>query len=353
MIQDSNNWELAEKYLAGTLSPEAYEALQHRLDHDAAFAATFQESLNLIQSLEDSGKHKRFRTMLVDIRKENNLSKSVRTIPLSTHYWRTAAVAAGIAIVTTLSTFWMISHNEKQRVSQYSMLRKELENIKRSQNVIINNINETKTAPPAAPASYSGTGMALANNGYFITNYHVVEGADSVYMQNAAGDYYKANLIAFDKIADLAILKVEDKKFRFSKNDLPYNFASGKNGIGARVFTLGYPDNEIVYNEGYISSKNGYEGDSLQYLLNMPSKPGHSGAPVVDRIGNVIGIVSANNNENNLNTYAVSSKVIYSLIKDLPVNIKLPKGNSLKGLTREQQVEKLEDFTCSVKVYKK
>jgi serine protease Do len=353
MIQDSNNWELAEKYLAGTLSPEAYEALQHRLDNDAAFAATFQESLNLIQSLEDSGKHRRFRTMLVDIRNESSLSKSVRTIPLSTHYWRTAAVAAGIAIVTTLSTFWMISHNEKQRVSQYSMLRKELENIKRSQNVIINNINETKTAPPAAPASYSGTGMALTNNGYFITNYHVVEGADSVYMQNAAGDYYKANLIAFDKIADLAILKVDDKKFRFSKNDLPYNFASGKNGIGSRVFTLGYPDNEIVYNEGYISSKNGYEGDSLQYLLNMPSKPGYSGAPVVDRLGNVIGIVSANNNENNLSTYAVSSKVIYSLIKDIPVSIKLPKANSLKGLTREQQVEKLEDFTCSVKVYKK
>lgn len=354
MKNDINHWDLAEKYIAGTLNVSDYEMVQHRLENDSVFAAEFQECLNLIQSLEDGGKHKRFRTMLVDIRKENNQPKTIRTIPLSTHYWRTAAVAAGIAVVTSLSIFWMINHSEKQRTSQYSMLRKELENIKRSQNVIINNINESKDAAPAVQANYSGTGLALSNNGYFITNYHVVEGADSVYMQNSNGDYYKANLIAFDKKVDLAILKVDDKKFRFAKTELPYTFASGKNGIGSRVFTLGYPDNEIVYNEGYISAKNGYEGDSLQYLLNMPSRPGYSGAPVVDARGNVIGIISANNSDAASNiTYAVSSQVIYSLVKDLPVNIRLPKGNGIKNLNREQQVEKMENFTCSVKVYKR
>ncbi len=352
-MNDRIIWTIAEDYLSGKLNPEQHEKLHQRLATDAVFAAEFQETLSLIRSLEGSGKHKRFRTMLIDIRKEQNRPKTIRTIPLSTHYWRTAAVAASIALITTLSTFWMINHNEKQRSSQYSMLKKELENIKRSQNVIINNINETKTAPPTAPASFSGTGVALSNNGYFITNYHVIEGADSVYMQSRKGDYYKAGLIAFDKNADIAILKVNDKKFRFGKADLPYTFVQGKNGIGSRVYTLGYPDNEIVYNEGYISSKNGYEGDSLQYLLNMPSKPGHSGAPVIDKAGNVIGIVSANNNESANITYAVSSKVIYSLLKDLPINIKLPKNNTIKKLGREQQVEKLEDYTCSVKVYKR
>ena len=352
-MNDSIIWAIAEDYLSGDLNPEQYEKLQHRLANDPAFAAEFQETVSLIQSLEGSGKHKRFRTMLVDISRDQNKPKSIRTIPLSTHYWRTAAVAASIAVVTTLSTFWMIRHNEKERSSQYSMLKKELENIKRSQNVIINNINETKTDAPVAPASFSGTGVALTNQGYFLTNYHVVEGADSVYMQNSKGDYYKASLIAFDKNADVAILKVNDKKFRFGKNEPPYTFAPGKNNIGSRVYTLGYPDNEIVYDEGYISGKNGYGGDSLQYFLNMPSKPGHSGAPVMDRSGNIIGIISANNNESNNATYAVSSKVIYSLIKDLPVNIKLPTNNSIKGLAREDQVERLQDYTCSVKVYKK
>ena len=147
-MKDMNIWMLAENYLSGDLKPTDNEVLQQRLSTDALFAAEFQECINLIRSLEGSGNQKRFRTMLVDIRKENNKPKTIRTIPLSTHYWRTAAVAAGIAILATVSTFWMINHNEKERSSQYSMLKKELETIKRSQNVIINNINETKTAPP-------------------------------------------------------------------------------------------------------------------------------------------------------------------------------------------------------------
>jgi len=353
-MKDLNQWELAEQYLSGKMDAGEVDLLQKQLLNDPEYSASFQECIHLIQSLEGNARHAKFRTLLVDIRKEHNKPKNkIRTIPIATHYWRTAAVAAGIAIVTSLSTFWMINHSEKKRSSQYTMLRKELENIKRSQNVIINNINEAKNTTPAAPANYSGTGFALSNNGYFVTNYHVIEGADSVYMQNFKGDYYKTNLIAFDKNADVAILKVDDKSFKFSNSEPPYTFAPGKNGIGSRVYTLGYPENEVVYNEGYISVKNGYEGDSLQYLLNMPAKPGHSGAPVIDRNGNVLGIVSAKDDENSTATYAVSSTVIYSLIKDLPVKIKLPKNNSIKNLSREEQVTKLENFTCSVKVYKK
>jgi len=353
MTQENNIWEVAEKYVAGTLSTTALNSLHQRLQQDAAYSTLFHEHLNLIQSLENNKKQKQFRALLQSIKTvQTPTSKKIRTIPLSTHYWRTAGIAAGIAIITTLSTFWMIRHNENQRASQYTMLRKELENIKRSQSAIINNINESKTNAPTIAASVSGTGVALSNNGYFITNYHVVEGSDSVYMQNAAGEYFKANLIAFDKNSDVALLKVDDKKFKFSKTDLPYNFASGKNNIGATVFTLGFPDNEVVYNEGYISAKNGFDGDSMQYLLNIPSKPGHSGAPVINKAGSIIGLIAANNTEATTTTYAVSSSAIYNLIKDLPVQIKLPKNSQLKNLDRSQQVEKLQAFTCSVKVFK-
>lgn len=349
-----NIWETAEKYHVGNLNSAEQEALHKRIASDPAFAAEFQEHIQLLQSLESRAKHKQFRTLLTDIRKgQSGKQPTIRTIPLSTHYWRTAAVAASIAIITTLSTFWMIKHSDKQRVSQYRMLRKEMESIRNSQNALISTVNDSKVSAPVVSASFSGTGIALANNGYFVTNYHVVEGADSVYMQSRSGSYYKANLIAFDKRNDVAILKVEDKKFNFSKADLPYSFAPGKNKIGTGVFTLSFPDNEVIYNEGYISTKNGYEGDSLQYLLNIPSNPGYSGAPVVTAAGSIIGIVSANNNENTLSTYAISSAAIYELTKTLPIQIKLPKTSQLKKLSREQQIEKMEPFTCSVKVYKK
>ena len=53
-------------------------------------------------------------------------------------------------------------------------------------------------------------------------------------------------------------------------------------------------------------------------------------------------------------TYAVSSKSLHQLLQNLPkeANLKLPKANKMARLSREQQVEKLEQYTFSVKVYK-
>lgn len=357
ITRDFNNWQLAEAYVAGTIPAAELVALHTRMDTDPVFAAEFQECVNMVRSLENSGRQKQFRNLLVNIHQEQaeeskKPSWKVRTIPLRTHYLRTGAVAAGIALLTTLSTFWIVTHNEKKRSSQYSLLKRELETIKRSQSAMIKNLNEPQTTP-VAPANYSGTGFALTNDGYFVTNYHVTEGADSVYIQNKEGQYFKAHLVTFDQKTDVAILKVDYKNFRFSKTEVPYSFAIAKKTLGAKVFTLGYPQDEIVYNEGYISSKNGFQGDSMQYRLELPASPGQSGAPVVDNNGNVIGIVTGKESESEGTTYAVSTKAIFDLISNSDVNLKLPKANKLNKLSREQQVEKLEFYTCSVKVYKK
>ena len=359
MTRDFNNWELAEAYVSGKLPETELAALRTRLATDPIYASDFQECINLIQSLENSSKHKQFRNTLVNIHQELNEEKKsswrIRTIPLRTHYLRTGAIAAGIALLTTLSTFWIVTHNEKKRSSQYSLLKRELETIKRSQNALIKNINGQQTAQPVAPANYSGTGFALSNDGYLVTNYHVTEGADSLYIQNRDGQYFKAHVLTFDAKTDVAILKVEYKNFRFSKSDIPYTFASTKKPLGANVYTLGFPQDDIVYNKGYISSKNGFQGDTMQYRLEIPASPGQSGAPVVDEHGNIIGIVTGKETETSGTTYAVSSKAIYDLLKNLPkeASIHLPKTNKLGSLSREQQIEKLELFTCSVKVYKK
>ncbi|HTM67653.1 MAG TPA: S1C family serine protease [Flavipsychrobacter sp.] len=357
MTRDFFNWQLAEAYVAGTLPALEQTALHTRLETDPVYAADFYECVNMIRNLEEGGRQKQFRNMLVNIHKEQSEQKQsswkVRTIPLRTHYLRTGAVAAGIALLTSLSTFGIVNHNEKKRSSQYSVLRRELETIKRSQSALNKKINVQQNQP-VAPANYAGTGFALTNDGYFVTNYHVTEGADSVYIQNKAGQYFKTHLVTFDAASDVAILKVDHKNFRFGKTDVPYAFAINKKKIGAKVFTLGFPQDEIVYNEGYISSKNGFQGDSIQYRLELPANPGQSGAPVMDNNGYVIGIVTGKETESEGTTYAVSTKAIYDLIENSDLNIKLSKGNNkLHKLPREQQVEKLEYFTCSVKVYKK
>ena len=363
METDNNIWKQAENAISGQMTDTERIALEEKVANDPVFAAELQECMNMLRSLEGSGRQKRFRGMLQDIHLDQAVAdtpvKETRVIPVRTHYWRTAGIAASIALVTSISTFWAVNHSAKKSASQYSVLRHELENIKRSQNqqnALINDIKATtENNTPTAIVKYTGTGFAVTNDGYFVTNYHVTEGADSVYIQDHQGKYYKAYVVKYNEQTDVALLKVEKKSFRFGKGDLPYTIANKKTALGAPVFTLGFPEDDITYNEGYISARTGFQGDSMQYRLGMPAKPGQSGAPVIDNNGNIVAIVSGKETLSEGTTYAVSSKALMDLIHSLPkeVNLHLPKVNKLSKMSREQQIEKMQQYTCSVKVYKK
>ena len=209
---------------------------------------------------------------------------------------------------------------------------------------------------PPAPVRYTGTGFALTNDGYFVTSYHVTKGADSVYIQDHNGEYFKASKYAFDENADLVIMKVEKKNFRFGKGEIPYSFASGKSGLGTHIYTVGYPNDFAVYSEGYVSAKNGFEGNDQQYTLELPAGHGQSGSPVLDEKGNVLGVLTAISSEEEENTYAVSSKTLIDILhKELPDDntIRLPKSNKMGRMSSEERAKKMELYTFSVKVYKK
>lgn len=350
---------MAEAALAGRLTPEETQELEARLTADAAFAQAYNESYNFLQGIQAGGAHRQFKNMLKDIQQQAIPAKKTQTFSFRPRL-RTAAMAAAVALFTSLSTIWIMRQGEPKASTQnIQLLRREIDRIKQSQNQQqrqIQNITEQQVAPEVMqPSNYTGTGFALTNDGYVITNYHVTEGADSVYIQTRGGNYYKANVIAFHPQTDLAVLKVQDKNFRFGKGDLPYTFAPSKAALGARIYTLGFPQDEIVYNEGYISARNGYEGDSMQYRLEVAASAGQSGAPVVDNNGNVIAIIKSKDNDAEGTTYAVSSKALLRLLHDLPkeAGIHMAKTNKFGSYSREQQIEKLQDYTCMIQVYKK
>jgi len=358
MSTDNHIWQLAESFRSGKMQEQEVAMLEQRQQADPVFAAAFQECVSLLSSLQNSGKQANFRAMLADISQQETARQETktRTIPLRTHYLRTAAVAAGIALVTSIASvaiYRQTDHSRKADVVQLGKLHNELETIKTNQHQLNQKIDAIKANPPA-PGNISGTGFAVTNNGYIATSYHVAKEADSLYVQVHDGQYYKAYIEAYDEKNDVAILKIEDKNFRFSKNDVPYTFANAKADLGRRVYTLGYPGDEIVYSEGYISAKNGLRGDSIQYRLELPAAPGQSGAPVMDEDGNVLGIVTSKESASEGTTYAVSSKALMQLIRSLPKQdvIHLPKANKLNSLSRENQIKKMESYTCIVQVYK-
>lgn len=369
-INRNNIWELAEAYLAGTLPLAEREQLQQKLNGDAAFAAEFGEATNLLRSATDSGKHKRFRSMLKEVHQQVTMpveKKKAKFILFTPELWRTASIAASVAIVASTVTFWSLKPTLNKTENKYNTISREVKGLKieqakqhaKQRQLEQNLVEQGKKNVPTSDVKKTGTGFALNNNGYFVTAYHVIHDeagyGDSVYIQANDGQYFKASLVTFDAEADVAIMKVDKARFKFSKGELPYAFGKDKASLGTHIFTLGYPTDDLAYSEGYISARNGYEGNKLQYTLELPAGHGQSGSPLIDGSGNVLGLLTAVGSQSEEKTYAVSAKAITALLHQLPdeKNIKLPKAAKIAHLSREQQIEKMEEYTFSVKVYKK
>lgn len=268
-------------------------------------------------------------------------------------YRKNLAVAATVAIFMTLITlFFTGQFNNDEHGSNYSELKRDMENIKRSQTALIRNINSKQ---PKDISQYSGTGFALSPNGYLVTNYHVIKGADSVYVQNNKGESFKVETLYINPEFDIAVLQIRDTTFK-NLASLPYTFKKTASDLGEDVYTIGYPKDDIVYGKGYLSSSTGFAGDSIAYQISIPVNPGNSGGPLMDGKGNVIGIVSGKQTQADGAAFAVKSDFLLKAVSNIPQDslkqkIVINKKNTLAGLNRTQQIKKMQDYIFMVKVY--
>jgi S1-C subfamily serine protease len=222
-------------------------------------------------------------------------------------------------------------------------------------NQIEHKLNDATTSPVIKPkfeANFRATGFLVDGNGYLITNAHVVDNAKNLIVENIKGDQYYAKVIYSNDTSDLAVLKITDTSFK-KVSGLPYTFPKTSAELAEPVFTLGYPREEVVYGEGYLSAKSGYYGDTTSYQISISVNPGNSGGPVINKDGEVIGIISSRETNADGVVFAIKSDNIYSALREIKksndFNIKLPTVNSLKGTNRVKQIKKLEDFVYKVK----
>lgn len=214
-----------------------------------------------------------------------------------------------------------------------------------------------KQVEEAIPTEWTGTGFAL-NNGYLVTNYHVIENAKSISIQGIKGDFdpkYSATIIATDKYNDLALLQISDKKFN-GFGSIPYNVKTSVSEVGEDVFVLGYPltstmGDEIKLTTGVISSKTGFQGDVSLYQISAPIQPGNSGGPLFDNKGNLIGIVNAKHKGAENVGYAIKTSYLRNLIESSLSSSILPNNNQIAGLPLTGKVKSLKNYvfmiTCS------
>lgn len=148
------------------------------------------------------------------------------------------------------------------------------------------------------PQMASGSGAIISEDGYIVTNNHVVDGADDIAVTLSNRKSFKARLVGTDPSSDLAVLKIEAKGLPF----LVYG-NSDEVKIGQWVLAIGYPLTlETTVTAGIVSAK-GRTLDINARQSRTPVEsfiqtdaavnPGNSGGPLVDTDGKLIGINSA------------------------------------------------------------
>ena len=388
MQTEADYYALFEAYQRGELAAGARANLEARLSADPRLQQRYAEFEELTSTLRAYGERRRTRQMLgglhtamlaaeeapaAEEKQAGGLSYSVNPrLSISNterrlrEFWHghraTVGVAASVAVMAVFATLlgldlWKTSHLPIP--ASYHALRREVERIKKSQKDLKLTLNTQlgKETLPAASGNFSGTGFALTSEGYIVTSYHVIQGADSLLIEGRNRQRYHAEPVYSDVKHDLAILRITDKKFTgFGR--LPYAIRSGQADLGERVFTLGYPREDVVYGEGSLSARSGFEGDTAFYQVSIPVNPGNSGGPLLDERGNLIGVVSGRQNDAQSAAFATKSSYLVHLVDSLAAAksaadypYHLPRFGQLAGTGRPQQLKKLQDYVFIVKVF--
>ena len=201
---------------------------------------------------------------------------------------------------------------------------------------------------------WTGTCFAIDKK-HIVTNYHVIQDAKLI---NVKGMYdifnsgHSAEVVASDKVNDIAILKITDNQFPGFGN-IPYCVSNKMADVGEDIFVLGYPltqtmGNEIKLTNGIISSRTGFQGDIANYQMSAPIQPGNSGGPMFDSKGDVIGIVCAHHAGAENAGYAIKISYLKLLIESTGLNIALPSNNTISSLSLPEKVKRLRDFVLYI-----
>ena len=134
-----------------------------------------------------------------------------------------------------------------------------------------------------------GSGFIIESNGLILTNAHVVEGANTIYVTLTDKREYKAKLLGMDKRTDVAVVKIDARDLP----KLPLGDSS-RVRVGEWVLAIGSPFGlENTVTAGIVSAKSRDTGDYLPFIqTDVAVNPGNSGGPLLNTAGQAIGINS-------------------------------------------------------------
>lgn len=203
----------------------------------------------------------------------------------------------------------------------------------------------------------SGTGFALSSDGYIVTNQHVIDKADKIRVRGINGDFsklYLAETVVEDRNNDLAIIRINDSGFT-SLGQPPYSISPNLSDVGSSVYALGYPlrasmGDEVKLTNGIISSNTGFKGDITSYQVSVPVQPGNSGGPLINKEGEIIGIINSKHLDAENVSYAIKGSYLFNLIQNITPVPLIPKVNSISSKSLTEQVKLIKNYIYILEV---
>lgn len=209
------------------------------------------------------------------------------------------------------------------------------------------------TVPPPAKAG-SGTGFFVSKKGHVLTNAHVAKGCKTLEIVPPGQGAMPASLIAADSKSDLALLQTAATP----KAVPPFRT---KVRVGETISIYGFPLAGLLatsgnYTVGNVTAIAGLGDDTSQLQISAPVQPGNSGGPLLDKSGNIIGVVVSKLDVLNVAqvTKDVTQNVNFAIKSSIAANflesnnVDTPSGESAAELSGADIADKARDFTVRV-----
>lgn len=179
---------------------------------------------------------------------------------------------------------------------------------------------------PSAPApkrAGSGSGFRIGP-GLIITNHHVIDGCSLLRIDGNSS----AKVIASDPIKDLALINLQND------NGAVATIRASRIQLNEPVSVAGYPldgaFSGIAITNGTVSRLSGLRGDTGEVQISAPVQPGNSGGPLIDKSGNVIGVVRSK----------LDALKAAGAIGDIPQNVNFAiTSNTLRGFLDAKSID--------------
>jgi len=207
----------------------------------------------------------------------------------------------------------------------------------------------------------AGSGFILTKDGYIVTNYHVIKGANTVKVTLYNNETYDAEVVGGDEDYDIAVIKIT------AENLQPVTLGSSDVlNVGDRVLAVGNPLGELTFSMtgGMVSCVNrtiNVDGTPFNMIQTDASiNPGNSGGPLLNSYGEVVGIVSAKYSSYSTEAveglgFAIPINDVISMIEDIMTNgyvsDKAYLGATIGTLTEQMKEQYRYDIDSGAFIY--